>query len=203
MFGSLKMEVDMTITFRIDDGTAPIDPLPAIITPDQLGSFRDMLIDASSRLGYNLLLEDTGGFRAPAFSFEARVCPLALALLSASFDHDPRVITVLDEAQFCGRRVRIWRVAWNDDINLGLSSNLDAAPEMEIPSDDALAILNALGVDVNPKGNITLGELRRRLSDPSVFRRLQDHKNMAGSVETLRRMAAMKVASGELSLAWG
>lgn len=193
----------MTITFRIDDGAAPIDPLPAIITPDQLGSFRDLLKDESARLGVDLLLEDTGGFRAPAFSFEARVCPLALAVLSASFDHDPSVITVLDEAQFCGRRVRIWRVAWNDDISLGLSMNLDAAPEMEIPNEDAIAILNAIGVDMNPKGNMTIVELRRRLSDPAVFRRLQDQENITGSVATLRRMAAMKVATGELSLAWG
>ncbi|MGT2516553.1 hypothetical protein ACVOMT_22250 [Sphingomonas panni] len=42
-------------------------------------------------------------------AFEARVCPLPLASLSAILDHGEAAIAVLDEAQFAARRIRVRR----------------------------------------------------------------------------------------------
>ena len=113
----------MTITFRIDDGLDTQLPTPAVITVDQLGSLRDLLAGEAERMGVPLLFPEHGEVNEAAFAFEARVCPLALAVVSRCFDHDPSVIAVLDEAQFIGRRVRVWRTGWADRKSTRLNSS--------------------------------------------------------------------------------
>lgn len=46
----------MTITFRVEDGRSITPPSAAVITPDQLAAFRDMLAEQALRLGFTLLL---------------------------------------------------------------------------------------------------------------------------------------------------
>lgn len=137
----------MTITFRVDDGYDTTNPIPAVITPSQLGSLRALLADQGERLQLRLLFPDYGDPGTPDFAFEARVCPLALASVSACFDHYPGTIEVLDEAQFRGRRVRVWRSGWSGDTFLALSSNPDAAPELPVADRNAYALLATLGLD--------------------------------------------------------
>ncbi len=130
----------MTITFRVEDGSAILAPMAAIITPDQLASLRDLLADQSLRLGFALLLPGSGVTGDPWFEFDARVCHLSLAVVSKCFDHDPSVIAILDEAQFLGRRVRVAQTEPTGDITMRLSLNPDAAPEIALANRQAGAV---------------------------------------------------------------
>lgn len=170
----------MTITFRIDDGLDTLLPTPAVITTDQLGSLRDLLAEQGERLSFCLLIPEHGEVSEAAFAFEARVCPLALAMVSRCFDHNPSVIAVLDEAQFLGRRVRVWRMDWSGDIRIGLAS----------------------GLDPDSVGELPIAELRQRLSDPRVRRRLDGDAQLSRYVPTLLAMVKAKPTISELSLAW-
>jgi hypothetical protein len=192
----------MTITFRIDDGLDTLLPTPAVITTDQLGSLRDLLAEQGERLSFCLLIPEHGEVSEAAFAFEARVCPLALAMVSRCFDHNPSVIAVLDEAQFLGRRVRVWRMDWSGDIRIGLASGLDDVPELEVANGNASALLETLGLDPDSVGELPIAELRQRLSDPRVRRRLDGDAQLSRYVPTLLAMVKAKPTISELSLAW-
>lgn len=192
----------MSITFRVDDGIDTRSILAANITPHQLGSLRDCLVAQSDRLGLDLIFTDEGEPGDPAFSFEARVCPLALATVSACFGHYPGVITVLDEAQYRRRRIRVWRTDGSPDIMLGLASNPDNAPELNVSTSNGYALLESLGLDAEAVGAITMADLRDRLTSPQLRRRLDDEPGLAKYLPTLTQMAAGKPIEGELLLVW-
>ncbi len=192
----------MTITFRVDDGLDTLLPTPAVITTDQLGSLRNLLAEQGEHLGFCLLFPEHGEVSEAAFAFEARVCPLALAMVSRCFDHDLSVIAVLDEAQFLGRRVRVWRMGWSGDIRIGLASGLDDVPGLEVANGNAYALLETLGLDPDSMGELPIAELRQRLSDPRVRRRLDDDAQLARYVPILLAMVKAKPTISELSLAW-
>ncbi len=192
----------MAITFRIDDGHHSPLPNPAIITADQLAALRDLLAEQAMRLGVVLLRPTYGVTGDAAFELEARVCPLALAVVSQCFDHDPAVIAVIEEAQFLGRRVRIWQTERAGDIMIGIAVNPDAAPVMSVNGFDALAILTGLGLDREQTGSIPMAELRQRLTDPRIRRRLDDNPRIAPFLETLNAMAALKAEDREYNFAW-
>ena len=182
----------MTITFRVENGNGILPPKAAIITPDQLGALRDLLAEQSQRLGFPMLAtihETTGD---DAFDLEARVCHLALAVVSKCFDHDPDVIAILDEAQYLGRRIRVWQDHRGSDIKMRLSLTPDGAPQLTVADDSAMALLAGLGLDRANAGVIAMTELRDRLTNPRIRRRLDDDPAMATCVETLTAMAALK-----------
>jgi hypothetical protein len=195
-------EVSMTITFRVEDGRSISPPSAAVITPDQLAAFRDMLAEQVLRLGTTLLLPVYGVTGDPWFEFDARVCHLSLATVARCFDHDPSVIAILDEAQFLGRRVRIAQIDRARDIEMRLSLNPDAAPEIVMANPAALTLLEGLGIDRTIAGMVPMTELRQRLMDPRIRRRLDADPGMADCVETLSKMAALKPVDGEYLLAW-
>jgi len=192
----------MTITFRVEDGRSILPPTPAIITPDQLAALRELLSDQSLRLGFALLLPIYGVTGDPWFEFDARVCHLSLASVSKCFDHDPAVIGILDEAQFLGRRIRVAQIERSSDIQMRLSLNPDAAPEMALANPEALTLLDGLGIDRKTAGMVPMTELRQRLMDPRIRRRLDADPTLANSVETLTAMARLKPTDGEYLLAW-
>jgi len=122
----------MTITFRVEDGRSISSPSPAVVTPDQLASLRDLLAEQSRRLGFAMLLPIYCVTGDPRFEFDARVCHLSLAVVSKCFNHDPSVIVILDEAQFLGRRVRVAQTERAGDITIRLSLNPNPAPEIAL-----------------------------------------------------------------------
>jgi hypothetical protein len=195
-------EVSMTITFRVEAGRSILPPSVAVITADQLAAFRDMLAEQPLRLGFALLLPVYGVTGDPWFEFDARVCHLSLATVARCFDHDPSVIAILDEAQFLGRRVRIAQTDRARDIEMRLSLNPEAAPEIALANPAALTLLGGLGIDRTIAGMVPMTELRQRLMDPRIRRRLDADPGMADYVETLSKMAALKPAEGEYLLAW-
>lgn len=192
----------MTITFRIENGNGVLPPKAAVITPDQLGSLRDLLAEQSLQLGMTMLLPTHGVTGDPGFELEARICPLALAVVSKCFDHDPDVIAVLEEAQFLGRRVRIWQRLRTRDLRIRLSLTPDEALQLAMSEPHAMTLLNGLGLDRARSGVITMTELRDRLTSPRIRRRLAADPAMTSYVETLTAMAVLKPIEGESRLAW-
>src|SRR3546814_10652049 len=64
-------------------------------------------------------------------SFEARVCPLALAAVTGVFDHDPAVISVVEKAQFRGRRISIHHCASTAEITMRAALTSDCGLRSE------------------------------------------------------------------------
>lgn len=192
----------MSIRFRVDDGFNPLTITPAIISRDQLVELCRLLRRETQRLGIDLIIPEKATIVERSFSFSARVCPLSLASVSACFDHYPGVIEVLEEAQFRGRRIRVWR-SEDRDIWLGLSSDSDAAPALEVPDERGSAILEMLGLDGSETmGAIPLEELRRRLSDPIIHRRISNEPELVTYLPQLNEMARVNTLDGAPHLAW-
>jgi hypothetical protein len=165
----------MTITFRVDDGHNILLPSATVITPDQLSVLRDLL-------GHNVVCSGV-----------AMVVPI---------HWDSAVITVVNEAQFLGCRARIWQAEPSGDLKLGLGLNPDAAPELEVANGNAYAILASLGLDEESCGAVPMSELRERLMDLRIRRRLDDDPHVTRYVEARTTMAALKPVDGEYHLAW-
>ena len=192
----------MTITFRIENGTGILPQAAAVITPDQFGALRDLLLDHAVRTDTSMIIPTTEMADEPGFELEARVCPVALASLSKCFDHDPAVIAILDEAQYLGRRVTIWHERSTGDIKMRLSLTPDSAPHLSVDEGAALALLNGLGITPDRTGVVPVAWLRDRLTTPRIRRRLDGNPELAPLVETLTAMAALKPVRGEHRIAW-
>ena len=123
----------MSIVFRIatdlDDRIVP----PAEITARQLAAFRARLAAEGDRTG-ETLLHCRGGDEELSDNFEARVCPFALATLARLFDYATDVITVLEEAQFRARRVKVWHTSPNGPIRMRVAETSDRALELDLPA---------------------------------------------------------------------
>ena len=157
----------MSILFRIavpaDETTDPY----AIITARQLAAFRRFLRAEGDRLGVALLEPD----EYLGDSFEARVCPLALASITARFDHEPTVIAVVEEAQFRVRRVMVHRDRAAAEIRMRVALTSDRGLELDLACGNAYALLEALEIEAESVGDIALDMAQDRLRDPATAAR--------------------------------
>ena len=192
----------MTITFRIDDGHDIHAVGPAEITRSQLAALCDYLRAQSERLGVPLIDHEWGTVDEPEFAFEARVCPLPLASLSAVLDHADAAIAVLDEAQFTGRRIRVRREENIGLVMIEVAWTHDSAPSLNVANGNAYALLESLGLDAESCGEIPLADLRRRLTDPVIHRRLGNDPHLSRYLPSLVAMARATSVPVEACLAW-
>lgn len=154
----------MSILFRIAVPADESDTPVANITARQLAALRRYLRAEGERIGIALIEPD----EILGDSFEARVCPLALAAITALFGHDPHVISVVEEAQFLGRRVSIHHSRTAAEITMRVALTSDCGLELDLACGNAYALLEALGMDADSVGQIPLDQLRRRLADPDT-----------------------------------
>lgn len=187
----------MSILFRIavpaDEASSPV----AIITARQLAGFRQFLRTEGSRIGVDLLEPD----EYLGDSFEARVCPLALAAITATFDHDPAVISVVEEAQFRGRRISFNHCPRAAEITMRVALTSDCGLELDLAYGNAYALLDALGMDCESVGDAALDQLRARLSDPATSGRAAD-RGVAQYLPRLERLLASARNQDEARLSW-
>lgn len=187
----------MSVLFRIavpaDDTTGP----HAVITARQLAAFRRYLRAEGDRIGADLIEPD----EYLGDSFEARVCPLALAAVTGQFDHDPAVISVVEEAQFRGRRVAVHHDAEVAAITMRVALSSDCGLELDLAYGNAYALLEALDIEAESVGEIPLDVLRTRLSDPSTPARAAARR-VDHYLSRLERLLASANDQGDARLVW-
>ena len=161
----------MSISFTvIDDDVSKLRN--AIVHPRQLAAFRTFAQSETERTGLTII-EPTGCDFA-ATDFEASVCPFSLATISALFDNDTDVISVVEEAQFRARLIRFSRDTIDGTLRVHVASTPDGPLEMQIANCNAYAIMRALDLQPEPIGQIWSEELRHKLEDPEILARFID-----------------------------
>lgn len=187
----------MSITFRIataaDDQSRPT----AAINARQLAAFRLLLREQGERLGTALL--DPDDF--PSYSFEARVCPLALATLAPVFDFQTDAITVLEEAQFRARRVSIYRGHEPGSIAMAVALTSDLGLELNLANGNAYALLEGLGLRPDSVGELPIDTVRARLANPAVRRHAGEH-GVSHYLDRLDRLLTSADADDTSRLEW-
>ncbi|CCW16971.1 hypothetical protein EBBID32_13100 [Sphingobium indicum BiD32] len=187
----------MSVLFRIavpaDDATDP----HAVITARQLAGFRRFLRAEGERIGVDLMEPD----EYLGDSFEVRVCPLALAAVTGQFDHDPAIITVVEEAQFRGRRIAIHHSAGDAEIRMRVALTSDCGLELDLAYGNAYALLEALDIEAESVGDIALATLRERLADPATPARAAERR-VEHYLPRLERLVASASVSDEARLVW-
>ncbi|QPI75506.1 hypothetical protein [Sphingobium sp. Cam5-1] len=154
----------MSILFRIAVPTDELNDPVARISARQLAAFRGYLRAEGDRLGQQLLEPD----EYLGDSFEARVCPLALAAVTARFDHDPHVIAVVEEAQFRTRRVAVHRDRTAAETTMRVALTSDRGVELDLAYGNAYALLEALDIGADSVGDIPIDTARAKLEDPAT-----------------------------------
>jgi hypothetical protein len=185
----VTQEVKMSITFRITTAAQNGHDPVATINARQLAAFRTLLRASGTRLGMRLLDPDEDGEVPLAYSFEARVCPLALASMARVFDSDADAIAVLEEAQFRGRRVSFWRDELEAAVKMHVSVTSDLGVELDLANSNAYTLLESLGFEPESIGDAPVDEVRQRLDNPVIQRRMSDH-HVAHYAERLKRLLA-------------
>lgn len=187
----------MSILFRI---AVPSDdvPLPAaVITARQLAALRRYLRSEGNRIGTVLLEPD----EVLGDSFEARVCPLALAAVTRLFNYDPAVIGVVEEAQFRGRRISIHHCSSTAEIRMRVALTSDRGLELDLAYGNAYSLLETLGMGAESVGEIALDLVRERLADPTTTSRAVSR----GVDHYLPRLEQLLASAGDVQearLAW-
>ena len=191
----------MSITFRIataaDDEARPM----AVIAARQLAAFRTFLRGEGERIGAVLLDPDAPEDAFLSYRFEARVCPLALASIARLFAYAADVITEVEEAQFRGRRVSVFRDEAAGTINLTVALTTDMALELDLASNNAFALLESLGLGAESVGETAIETIRERLASPAV-RRHAAEQGVAHHIERLERLVAAAAPDESCRLEW-
>lgn len=191
----------MSITFTLRSAAQKPSPV-ATINARQLAAFRSLLRIEGARLRTPLLDPDRDEGEPLAYNFEARVCPIALAVVTATFDHDPEVIGVVEEAQFQGKRVLVWRDPATGSIKMRVSILSDAGLDVDLPNGMAFALLEGLGIEPASTGTLALSQLLNLLADQSIRTALEAHGLgwHADQIELLARSA--REGEEETLLSW-
>lgn len=191
----------MSITFRIaTDADYRSGPMAQITAP-QLGAFQRYLRAEGDRLGIVLLDPDALDEDYLSYHFEARICPLALASVARVFDHDADVLAVLEEAQFRGRRVMVYRVDADRSIRMRVAFTSDQGLELNLADGNAYALLESLGLHPQNVGEIAIADIRVRIINPAVQRRGHE-TGVADYIGRLDRLLALGDADATSRLEW-
>ena len=115
----------MTLTFGTAMTTGNQIPAHAIISARQLASFRRFLLQEQVRTGVAMIEPAAADGGDLADAFEARVCPIALAVFARLFDYDAGVIGIIEMAQFERCHLTIFRIGGDGDFAMTVSFKSD------------------------------------------------------------------------------
>ena len=152
----------MLVTFRIIDTETRLHSAPAILSARELATLTRLL--AENALAPDL---DEGQREGSAYHFEFNANRLPLARIASALDWRGDVISVVEEAQFLGRSLRIERVPPMLEIALRVSDHIALTEDLILDKIDALTVAGILGVDFR-KRSIKLADLAAKLARPSV-----------------------------------
>ena len=128
----------MLVTFRIKDTATPLHSKPATVSFSELAALMRKLHSHDAALDV-----DAGEFAAAPLNFEVNANSLSMAEFTSCFDHRADVISVVEEAQFLGRTLRVSHLA--------------------------AKVLYALGRGDAGPGELTLESLRQLLQEPRTY----------------------------------
>ncbi|KQN04308.1 hypothetical protein [Sphingomonas sp. Leaf25] len=109
---------------------------------------------------------------------------------------------MVDEAQYLGHRVRISRIRQGASICLELADNPDAAPELNLANGNAYVLLETLGITADSIGTVPLTELRDRLTNPTIRRRIDANPYLAQKLPDLLAIGRAVKEPKTARLAW-
>lgn len=159
----------MLVTFRIIDTETPLHSIPARINARELAALRVLLQESA------ILPDiDDGETEAIATHFEFNANSLALATFARTFGHREDIITVVEEAQFLGRSLRIDQSDHDGDIVLRVSSHIAIARPLMMSEDLAGKLLRALGINTGKRRSIHIDQVRDLLADPAIYAAFQE-----------------------------
>lgn len=172
----------MTVTFQLRGQATPAVS-PAVVTIQQLVAFRTF----AKAHGFIVGIFDDEDFSYLDSGFEARVCPWSWATLAKIFGEEGTAIAVIEESQFLALKVRFCQDHESEHIMMAVSSTPDDAWPMDLSNSNAQDLLDALGKDCEPFGQIELDELHAIIADQPTRRRLA-HSGLESYVEQLDQM---------------
>ncbi len=100
---------------------------------------------------------------------------------------------MLDEAQFRGRRVSVYREGDTGPITLSVGLTSDLGLELDLAYQNAFALLEGLGLRPESVGEIPVDNVRARLADPAIRRSVEAQ----GAAPYLSRLDRL-IATGDL-----
>ena len=168
---------------------------PVAISVRHLAAFRAFARERGERFG-----DEGDAFLA--YNFEARVCPWSLASITALFDHDASVISVVEEAQFRGLNIRFWRDDERGSVMMGVATTLDGSASVDLSNDHAYALLDALGIERDTTGAIAVSELRSIVADPAIRARV-NRGGLGHYADQLERLTSVDRTEDEVHVVWG
>lgn len=191
----------MSITFRIATSADDQHQTTATITAPQLAALRALLRAESARTGIDLLEPSGDGDDRPPCQFEARVCPLALATFAKIFDYETDAIEVIDDAQFRGRRISVFRGGPAASIRMRTSLTSDLGVELNLANGNAHTLLESIGLRPDSVGEIEVSAIRDRLANPVIRRRVAE-EGLTRYVDRLDRLLATADTDETSRLEW-
>lgn len=191
----------MTICFRISTAADEAEGVIAHAATEQIVAFYDCLRTQGQRLNIALIDPYLDKQHCLAHGFEARVCPLSLALLARLFEYDAGVITVIDEAQFRSRRITIFRSDNKARFGLRVSFLSDPGCELDLANANAFALLESLGLPAESIGSVTVDIMRDRVAHPRLRARTYE-TGLGGYLERLDRLLATAPLDEPARVAW-
>lgn len=162
----------MSITFYVTDLDTRIQSVPATISPRELGAFRAIMRER----GASTQDDPDGEPEQLTYAFDASICRFAIASMARLFGNRAEAIAVIEEAQFLGRLLSFRRREVTQELSIEVSQRVDGPGELDLANGNAHAVLEALDLKPESIGEITLDELRARLSLPTVRQAFSDRR---------------------------
>lgn len=150
----------MLVTFRITDMSTPLHSKPAAISPRELAALMRQL-----HAGDVPIDTHPDDVEAAPINFEVNANSLSMAAFASCFDDRTDVISIVEEAQFLGRTLRIEKPGKVAPITMLVSEHIALATDLMMGPDLAAKVLYALGRDSAEAGELTLESLRQILQD--------------------------------------
>ena len=154
----------MIVTFRIKDTQTQLHSRPAEISALELAALTRRLHSGNAALDV-----DPGEFGAAPLNFEINANALSMAAFTACFDHRTDIISIVEEAQFLGRTLRVRHLGRLAPITIEVSEHIALARDLMMGPDLAAKVLFALGRDDADEGELTLESLRLLLQDHRTY----------------------------------
>ncbi|MBL4641406.1 MAG: hypothetical protein JKX86_06265 [Verrucomicrobiales bacterium] len=154
----------MLVTFRIKDTATPLHSKPATVSFSELAALMRKLHSHDAALDV-----DAGEFAAAPLNFEVNANSLSMAEFTSCFDHRADVISVVEEAQFLGRTLRVSHPGPMTPITIEVSEHIALARDLMMGPDLAAKVLYALGRGDAGPGELTLESLRQLLQEPRTY----------------------------------